>query len=66
MSAHYVGLAIIAAPLLSIGLIFFVQRNMPTFYFGLALTVVGLGYLSTTPAPTEIAHKVFGQAEWMK
>lgn len=65
MSAHLVGLAIIALPLLIIDFFFLVRQNKPVFFFGLALTVVGLGYLATTPAPAEIAQAVFGTPEWI-
>jgi hypothetical protein len=37
------------------------RRQRPVFYFAVALILMGLGYLATTPTPTGIARAVLGQ-----
>lgn len=56
------GLAIMAAVALIVML--FALRRQPRviWLFTLALVAVCLGYLATTPAPTEIAEMLFGGA----
>lgn len=55
------GLALVAVVMLGIFAIVLRRQPRKIWYFAIALLVVGLGYLSTTPAPTEIARIVFGQ-----
>ena len=61
LDPQLVGLAIIAAVLLITGFISFRKQPLAIKLFGLALAVVGIGYLATTPAPTEIAQAILGQ-----
>ncbi len=42
-------------------IIFLRRQPRMVWIFALALLIVGLGYLSTTPAPTDLARMVFGQ-----
>ena len=46
-----------------LGLYWAILHKQPRqiWLFALALLVLGLGYLATTPAPTEIARIIFGQ-----
>jgi hypothetical protein len=37
------------------------RRQKPVFYFAVALILVGLGYLATTPTPVGLARAVLGQ-----
>jgi hypothetical protein len=37
------------------------RKQRPVFYFAVALILMGLGYLATTPTPTGIARAVLGQ-----
>ena len=56
------GLAIIAVIALVVMLYALRRQPRPVWLFALALVAVGLGYLATTPAPTEIAELMFGVA----
>ncbi|MGI9524717.1 MAG: hypothetical protein ACR2PG_24060 [Hyphomicrobiaceae bacterium] len=53
-----VAMALIALVVMAIGL-----RRQPRqiWLFALALLIVGLGYMSTTNAPTELARTIFGE-----
>jgi hypothetical protein len=37
------------------------RKQKPVFYFAVALILVGLGYLATTPTPVGLARAVIGQ-----
>jgi hypothetical protein len=39
----------------------FLRRHRAVLLFALACCAVGLGYLATTTAPTEVARMIFGQ-----
>ena len=54
------GLAIMF--IIAVAIMFAALRRQPRaiWLFVLALVVVGLGYLATTPAPTEFAGMIFG------
>ncbi len=56
------GLAIIAVVALIVMLYALRRQPRAVWLFALALVAVGLGYLATTPAPTEIAEMMFGVA----
>ena len=56
------GLAIMAAVILAVMLFALRRQPRPVWLFSLALVAAGLGYLATTPAPTEIAELLFGAA----
>ena len=53
------GLAIIAAIVLFVALFALRRQPRAVWLFTLALIIAGLGYLATTPAPTEIAELLF-------
>ena len=55
------GLATMAAVILAV--LWVVLRKQPraVWLFALALVAVGLGYLATTNAPTELARTIFGE-----
>lgn len=55
------GLAVIAIATLIVFAVALRKQPRAVWLFALALLLVGLGYLSTTPAPTEIARFIFGQ-----
>ena len=54
------GLVLIALVMLLAGWIGLRRQPRAIQLFALALCLVGLGYLATTPAPTEIVRTVFG------
>lgn len=56
-----IGLGVLGTCLFVFG--WFTLRRQPVAVqlFALALALVGLGYLATTPAPTVIAQAIFGQ-----
>ena len=56
-----IGLAVVAIAMLIVFAIVLRKRPRKIWLFALALLVVGLGYLATTPAPIEIARFIFGQ-----
>ncbi|MFM1813663.1 MAG: hypothetical protein RLZ98_358 [Pseudomonadota bacterium] len=56
-----IGLALMAMVFLLAGWLAFRRQPRAIKLFALALAVIGLGYLATTPAPTEIARMVLGQ-----
>ncbi len=56
------GLAIMAAVALLVMLVILRRQPRAVWLFALALVTIGLGYLATTPAPTEIAEWLFGAA----
>lgn len=60
MSAHVVGLIIIALPLLIVDFFFLMRGNKPVFLMGILMTAVGIGYLATTGAPAELATTLLG------
>ena len=37
------------------------RKQKPVFYFAVALILMGLGYLATTPTPVGVARAVLGQ-----
>ena len=37
------------------------RKRKPVFYFAVALILMGLGYLATTPTPVGVARAVLGQ-----
>lgn len=37
------------------------RKQKPVFYFAVALILMGLGYMATTPTPTGLARAVLGQ-----
>jgi uncharacterized membrane protein YccC len=37
------------------------RKQKPVFYFAVALILMGLGYMATTPTPTGLARAVIGQ-----
>jgi dipeptide/tripeptide permease len=55
------GLAIIAIGVLIVYVVALRRQPRAVWLFALALLLVGLGYLATTPTPTEIARFIFGQ-----
>ena len=55
------GLAVVAIGMLLVFAIALRKQPRMVWLFALALLAIGLGYLATTPAPTEIARFVFGQ-----
>lgn len=57
------GLAIMAVVALIVMLIGLRRQPRAIWLFALALVAIGLGYLSTTPAPTELAEMIFGPSE---
>ena len=54
------GLALLALLMLLVGWIALRKQPRAIKLFALALCLVGLGYLATTPAPTAIVRTVFG------
>ena len=57
------GLAIMAAIALIVMLFALRRQPRAIWLFALVLVGVGLGYLATTPAPTEFAEMIFGAGE---
>lgn len=59
---HIRGLAIMTA--IALAVMLFALRGQPraVWLFSLALVAAGLGYLATTPSPTEFAELIFGTA----
>jgi dipeptide/tripeptide permease len=55
------GLMIIAIAMLIVFVVALRKQPQRVWLFALALLTIGLGYLATTPAPTEIARFIFGQ-----
>ncbi len=55
------GLAMMAAVILAILFIALRKQPRPVWLFALALVVVGLGYLATTDAPTDLARTILGE-----
>lgn len=55
------GLIVIAIAMLIVYVVALRKQSRGVWLFALALLAVGLGYLATTPAPTEIARFIFGQ-----
>jgi dipeptide/tripeptide permease len=55
------GLMIIAIAMLIVFVVALRKQPQRVWLFALALLAIGLGYLATTPAPTEIARFIFGQ-----
>ncbi|MGH1417787.1 MAG: hypothetical protein ACRBCJ_02910 [Hyphomicrobiaceae bacterium] len=56
--ANVFGALVIALPVLFIALLAFWRRQKPVFFLVLASLIVGLGYLMTTGATTDIAKSV--------
>ncbi|HUS97383.1 MAG TPA: hypothetical protein VMX97_11630 [Hyphomicrobiaceae bacterium] len=54
------GLVVVAVAMLIVFAIVLRRQPRRIWLFALALLAVGLGYLATTPAPTEIARLIFG------
>lgn len=48
--------------IIAVAILFIALRRQPRaiWLFALALVAVGLGYLATTPAPSEFAGMIFG------
>ena len=55
------GLFVVAIVMLLVFAVVLRRQPRKVWLFALALLAVGLGYLATTPAPTEIARFIFGQ-----
>ena len=55
------GLATIAAVILAVLWLVLRKQPRPVWLFALALVAVGLGYLATTNAPTDLARTIFGE-----
>lgn len=55
------GLGLIAVVMLIVGWLALRKQARAIQLFALALCLVGLGYLATTPAPTEIVRTVLGE-----
>ena len=55
-----IGLGVVALAMLIVFAIILRRRSRALWLFALALLAVGLGYLATTPAPTEIARLLLG------
>jgi dipeptide/tripeptide permease len=54
------GCLVMALPAILLAWIAF-RRQRPIFYFAVALILVGIGYLATTPTPLGVARAVLGQ-----
>lgn len=54
------GLVLIGLVMLLVGWLGLRRQPRPVQLFAVALCLVGLGYLATTKAPTEIVRTVFG------
>lgn len=55
------GLATMAVVALVVMVIGLRKQPRPIWWFATALVLVGLGYLATTNAPTELARTIFGE-----
>lgn len=53
-NALIAGIATLGLPLLIVGLLF--RRSLAIFFFYVALVVVGIGYLTSTGAISDIGH----------
>ena len=62
MTPLVAGLLALGIPLLLFGLVF-LRRQRPVLLMYLAASVVGLGYLTTTGAVTDIGTRLVGAAE---
>lgn len=56
MTASVVGGLIVGLPAVLLALLLFWRRLRPVFWFALALTAVGLGYLASTGALSDIGN----------
>ena len=57
-SSEVAGAIIVGLPAIVIAYLAFWRANRPVFWFAMALTAVGLGYLRSTGALTDIADTV--------
>jgi len=57
---HFIGVAILAVAFYGTALLVLMRHPRPIKWFAIALCTVGLGYLSWTEAPAEIARALFG------
>ncbi len=57
---HLSGLGLIAVIMAIIGWLLLRRQPRAIQLFACALCLVGLGYLATTPAPTELIRALFG------
>jgi drug/metabolite transporter (DMT)-like permease len=57
-SGEIIGAAIVAVPLLFLAWGFLWRRHRPVFWFAVAITLVGVGYLVATGAALDIARIV--------
>ena len=59
--AQLLGLATMAVMAFAVMLITLRRQTRAVWLFAGALVLVGLGYLSTTEAPTDLARTIYGQ-----
>ena len=59
--AQLLGLATMAVVALLVMIITLRKQPLRVWLFALALLLVGLGYLATTGAPTELARTIYGE-----
>lgn len=57
---HLIGVVIIALAFYGTVLLVLIRQPRPIKWFAIALVTVGVGYLSWTEAPAEIARAVLG------
>jgi len=65
MTAQVVGLAAMAVIAFAVAFVLLWRRRRAVFWFAIALSLLGLGYLSTTPAPSDLVHGVLGAPSWL-
>jgi len=58
--AHIIGVAIISVAFYGAVLLVLIRQPRPIKWFAIALCTVGVGYLSWTEAPAEIARALLG------
>jgi hypothetical protein len=63
MTAELIGAAVIVLPAIFIAYLAFFWRRRPIFWFIVALTLVGTGYLFSTGALHNIGVALIGDAE---
>ena len=57
MPAYILGSIILALPALAVAWLFLWKRNAPIFWFTAAMILVGIGYLTSTGATSDIGRK---------
>ena len=65
MNAQSFGLLVMGLFGYLVAHILFWNRARPVFWFTMALIVVGLGYLATTPTPAELVRDIIGSPAWL-